>query len=1052
MDRYVDRSTALDVNIEGVAPDPGMAIRTGDLNGPTISLLPQENLGNYTFGPGELDQLARVDPVFAKRTADVVGGLDEVIAKWERDRPRIEAFNAEKGRTVIDVEQEIANAHRLQRGLIDGLRKKVSDGEAITSDTQAWIETRLSDMEIRLEKLKSGEVDPTSMLRRNFFALKEKHRTGGVAPTKPVMSAVKNIQARVEELASLEQEIRALVAGKTPQGAIRAVRKMLGESRFASSRELLSKLADDPAALVDQLVRDNPEGGMLKQVLDMTPRESSHILGVRQGVVSKTERGKVYSGLEGVSPDAATPIARKVKPTTKATTSGTGVAASLASELRDAIGGDANYNLIFGEAKSAAEIRAQLRAIVEDPIGMQRKILTGVDNSPSAEILSDSLHAAGHQDPTYYPYISEERQTKSVFFPNRSAKGANIKARDPSEQRLVGSLLREGDYIRDPVEAMTQRAARVAKTENTWRSMSHRIKSTGRIVTDAESVPEGWVAVSPDALFFNHRTRMDFLNHVEDLRLAGVAPEQAFKQALEAVTIKAQDDIESLLGHAAGEGKPAIYAIPRVVYDEMGAAADWGKVAGKPWVRSGWDPMMNAWRGLVLSGSPRWIVNNVLGNTVFAAMQGVKVADVVRILTERLRGMAAGWAAKHGDLGGALSDLIGGKDLRPNSLAARAMKDLPGGSSVGSGFFNSFSENYRQHLGEAATTPMGKIVEKSRTVGNKSMVLPHKIATFMRNLNSEIEASYREASFLTAIEKQAGKTAIQRTGRSFWGANKRITDIMENGFDEAKAKLALDEVNHFMGDYTTMGPFERHVVRRFVFPFWGFYRHATKLIVSFPFEYPLRAQVMMGLANVTKDLMDQYGPMPQWLQGAIPMSPPGAEVSFLRTAGANPFQGVTQDWTSMLSPPLKMMLERAQGKQSFTGNKFTDENTFTPFGSDQSYDLRTLQPTEGNVLPSIMEQLAQQVPQYTMLKDLVAGGSSYDTASLGDILGGHGVIRDPTTGAPRYPVGAGELLAKFLGAPVSNIDLGAFQARQTSDQKQALAEAIRRLQALGVHP
>lgn len=675
------------------------------------------------------------------------------------------------------------------------------------------------------------------------------------------------------------------------------------------------------------------------------------------------------------------------------------------------------------------------------------RTLRGIEpDPPDALLLDDAFYGNDLVQPSYFPHIRNEgAKGGSDFFPVKRAAGANILARDPHEARFFGTLMKEGNYITDPMEAFTRRAARRAREVNTYNSWSTRIKRMGRVVTDAEQIPDGWVAVSPDALFLKHRIHMQFIEKLEDYRLNGMDPDAAFAQALDDVGQRTLDDLDTLLG----EGKPQVYAIPKALDEEMGAAAKWARAGGGKYVRAAYDPFMNTWRSLVLTGSPRWVVNNILGNTVMGAMQGVKVADVARILGERLRALFAKWAQDKPWLAG-VADAFGPPELREKSLAAR-VETLPYEGLTGSGFFGKNNlEQYRPNLGkDAAETKIGRFVQGTRTPGTKAntaLTLPRRFSDAVRSLNGEIEASFREASFLTAVEKQQGRNAIQRTGRTFWKSDRRINDIMKNGYDEAAARAAVEEVDHFFGNYTALGPFERHVIRRWLVPFWGFYKHTVKLMMTFPVQYPLRAQVLRGLTLATQEMIKEYGPLPSWLESAIPLSPPGGEVSFLRTAGANPFTGMFEDPTQMLSPAIKMFLEQSTGKDMFTGEGFTDANTYTPFGSDQAYNLQTLQPVAAP-RPGILEHLLSQVPQYDMLKKAVAGGTTYDTATLLDALQGKGVILDPDTGEPKYPQSVIEQLQKLSGFNTQPYDVGAYQEMLTEDQKAALTEALKRMAA-----
>jgi hypothetical protein len=79
----------------------------------------------------------------------------------------------------------------------------------------------------------------------------------------------------------------------------------------------------------------------------------------------------------------------------------------------------------------------------------------------------------------------------------------------------------------------------------------------------------------------------------------------------------------------------------------------------------------------------------------------------------------------------------------------------------------TFEQQYVPRLGEkAANTAVGKAI--THVQESKAAAKVHSWGDAVKHLNSEIESSYREASYLTAIEKMQGKSAITRAGRSFW--------------------------------------------------------------------------------------------------------------------------------------------------------------------------------------------------------------------------------------------------------------------------------------------
>ncbi len=646
-----------------------------------------------------------------------------------------------------------------------------------------------------------------------------------------------------------------------------------------------------------------------------------------------------------------------------------------------------------------------------------------LEGGPGLEALDDAIRASGESAPTYFPFIDPEKARVSDYFTSKARVGANIFARDPHAKRMRGITLMEGSYIRNPVEALTRRAARGVRANETFRQMAEVVQTFGRPISRTDDVPPGFVVVAPDLLFLAKRTGFRLEDTLDDLLSRGIDRDGALAQALETVTMKNVEDVAALLE----SGNVKMWAVPKVVADRLSdAARAAGFLSGKG--RLWYDTVIAGWRGLVLSGSPRWVVNNFLGNTMFAVMQGTKTADVMRALA------------------GTFKEQV----LKRESAFLRELRKLPGYEDVPSGFVGSSVAQYEAAKPALAGSRAYQLLR--RTGQTKPATWARTYGRGMQTLNAIIEDAFRSASYVTAAERQLGMSAVRRTGRSFLSAQRRIGTVMERGFDEAAAKGALAEVTRFFGDYAALGPFERHVVRRWIVPFWGFYKHQGRLLLSFPFEYPARAAVLRQFAELNNEMVAEYGPMPEWLEGALPLGPS----KFLSSRGANPFMGSFQSWTSMLSPVLRVAFEQGTGRSLLTGEPFSDANIETGvFGSDQRF--RVVRDSAGNVIdvkpvekvtPSIVEHLLQQIPQYELAKDVLAGGKTYDTATLLDAIQealgqtGEAAIIDQATGQPRFPTDLAQQLAKFAGVNVYDYDLAAWQQRQAEEKLAALRQAL----------
>jgi len=636
------------------------------------------------------------------------------------------------------------------------------------------------------------------------------------------------------------------------------------------------------------------------------------------------------------------------------------------------------------------------------------------EGGPSVAELDDAFRAANEPSPTYFPFIDPEKAKASDFFISKQLRGANIYARDPHLGRMKGIRLIEGSYERNPMEAYVRRAARGVRAQETYNTFAQMTQRFGRPIASSEDVPPGFTVVAPDLLFLQARSSAKFGDLLDDLLSRGIDQDSALAQAIEKVTLKNQEDIARLLE----TGGVKMWAVPKVVTDRLNDAAKYAGFLGGT-TRLGYDSVLAGWRGLVLSGSPRWVVNNTLGNSVFAAMQGVKTADVIKLLGANFRKM------------------LGGR-----SKILEDLRRLPGFEDVAStGFVGSAVSAYEPLRPALEATAAGRAL---RAVGeSRPLAAAKRFGQGMRTLNAAVEDAFRQASFLTAAERQAGRGAITRLGRSFMRSDERMARIMADGFTPAKGAAALQEVNRFFGDYAALGPFERHVIRRWLVPFWSFYKHQGKLLLTFPFESPIRAQVMQGFADVNREMLAAYGPVPDWLEGAIPFGPPGAQVPFYSSVGPNPFNASFQDPFTMLSPVLKMAWEQAKGRSSFTGQPFSDPNIVRPFGSDQAY--RIVRDEAGNVAgvepvadprPGIGWQALQQIPQFNALASAIAGGKAYDTAPFTAIPG--------EEGGARYPTDVLAQALKISGLGTTPYDIAAFQQRLDQERQAALTQALSR--------
>lgn len=622
------------------------------------------------------------------------------------------------------------------------------------------------------------------------------------------------------------------------------------------------------------------------------------------------------------------------------------------------------------------------------------------EGGPSPFELDDALRKSGRKAPLYFPHIDARRLTLSDWLMSWRARGGIRTAEPKGLKRSLGYLLDNDLYLKDPLEAYARRASQMSRYLETMTVLERVAERYGRKISSADELSSTERYFSPNVTRMTFKHRMKVEEAIADRVMDGSPIDESFGTAI----MESLPDIENA---AAGEllNQGDVFAIPKVVADELEKFAK-PRMGG--WkVRLFWDAPTNVWRSLVLSGSPRWIVNNLIGNTVFLKAQGGKVADVVR-----------------------------------QGISPRFRKQLKAiiPEGVEGGFFAD-PQHYVSHLGAVTNTAPGQAVQLAKQT--KALRAASIAANGVRRLNTVVEDAYRRASYIKAAERQASQAGIRRTGGAFIKAHKRLERVAEVGADPQLVARALDEVNEWLNDYGSLTPFERNVVRRFAMPFYSFHKHVTLLLLKMPFKHPEKQALLQNLAAVGNEFSEESGPKPEWMAGSIALGPGLLEgtTEFLNPQSANPFTAVygsevnsvgdvIANAAGSLHPAVKIGIEQATGKSLLTGRDFTAPGVYRNPATGQTFRINpeTGEPEPYDVQPSILEHFLRQIPQVELFRDLRSDGARYSAVDE--------VIRDGET--PRYPTNPGQEALRFLGVPLIDYDVGTYQDRLSEDQLRAL--------------
>ena len=650
---------------------------------------------------------------------------------------------------------------------------------------------------------------------------------------------------------------------------------------------------------------------------------------------------------------------------------------------------------------------------------------------------AEKFDRKGWSAPLYYPHIDPRRARRSEFMLKQSQvlqRGTN---KGPFKANTYWNYIQD-TYEKNPLEAYARRAAHVRRIIETDKFVRDIIDTFGRPISHMDDyIPDTERIVNVDALKQMYRTRAELDEAVAEAitqgRLRGFDDaESLMGSILKDIEIKTPDEVAAAL-HGGGQ----LVAVPASVAKQL---ENYSKHQVGNMGRILWDSPMNAWRGAVLAYSPRWLVNNLLGNIVFLKMQGGKLTDVLRSAFDKK------WQ-------GAFDEVM----TRIESADPRLRRE-----AVQEGLFSD-TQQYTRHLGGAVDSPVGWYMAetmRNRPLRTRTEKIPGlKKRTFketMEHANATIEKHFRRASLMRSVDKVAMETGMKRQAGVFFRSHQNLQKIASEGLDEVTANRIVDDMNSFMNDYRKQTAFEKNIVRRYVFPFWSFYKHSAKLMLSYPITHPERAAVLRMFGEFAQEMDQDSETLPGYMQGAVPVGPGvgEGEERFLTLTGVNPFSGAMRTledptgFAAMLGPQLKSAMEVATGKDMLTGRPFRSPEFAGAYGSDQQYPV--IYDEAGNpvsvgdeatpVRPGIIEMLGRQFPQYDILRNI-------GTAAMGQPVGarydtGETMMEGEQA---KYPSSLATELLGYIGVPMTDFNRTKYQETQLANRRQALITALRQL-------
>jgi hypothetical protein len=298
------------------------------------------------------------------------------------------------------------------------------------------------------------------------------------------------------------------------------------------------------------------------------------------------------------------------------------------------------------------------------------------------------------------------------------------------------------------------------------------------------------------------------------------------------------------------------------------------------------DMTNNVYRNSWLFLSPRWQVGNFVGNIFAQWSAGGQ--SLVQIMSNTRRAAA-----------------IVREFNRTGILPDPAMLDF-----IGQGMTNATSDMLGGIVQKQKPGRVGRVIERSA------------------RMNSNFDAVSRISEMMGLMGDD-----FARIGDPNWRAqqvhNPATGEMATMGelFDNS-----MRETMRVVGDFTTYTPLERRFWRR-IMPFYGWYRHVTKLVLTQPVVNPMRTAWMLHLGDLMFDPEDREM-FPSWMQYSTVVDSGGTPWSI---GGLVPYGGDSMAGESGIfsnpvefarrsqAPALNLFGAAAFGTQGIGGDPITDQ-------------------------------------------------------------------------------------------------------------------------------
>jgi len=338
--------------------------------------------------------------------------------------------------------------------------------------------------------------------------------------------------------------------------------------------------------------------------------------------------------------------------------------------------------------------------------------------------------------------------------------------------------------------------------------------------------------------------------------------------------------------------KKEIYVIPKDVADRIRKTADVERF-GKENLGI-LDDGANFSRNVLLA-TPRFLINNLSGNVVMAALAGVTPRSLIQAVQPRYRKLledipelTIGQTSQESSLLGKVAGPSG--PVTAGGMTSDSILRMPTRATMSS------VENATNFIRQTA------VLEAMGAEGAGILTAIHGFAGGLEMLGRRVH-SWGEATdnyFRRAAAIQASKNLLpdeklrevvrlQQVGIDGMLMDDMVTNTMKRlEIVRSNPEVLADvvkNVNYWFFDYFATPLYQRVFVRK-MFPFWNWTRGITRLHAVLPVDHPGRAMLAAHIAQVSSDLTEQEE-LPKAYKGTVEAH--FQEGSRVRGTGMNPF-------------------------------------------------------------------------------------------------------------------------------------------------------------------